>query len=185
MCSSDSHSAPPLTFPPSDMNTRPLPKPTARAGFSLMELMIVLLILVTIAGIAVPRFSSVSDRSNDARRISDMVAVEKALEMYKADHGTYPKVKSWQGDAPNYGGHGYDKNGYIPGLVPDYIQRLPRDPDPEYPDGSKGYLYRSNGQDFKFIAHKTPTSFPKDHRFYDPKRKKYAYQVSSPGGLNW
>jgi len=151
----------------------------------LMELMIVLLILVTIAGIAVPRFSSVSDRSNDARRVSDMVAVEKALEMYKADHGVYPKVQGWQGDAPNYGDHGYDKNGYIPGLVPNYIQRLPRDPDSQYPIGGKGYLYRSNGTDFKFIANKTPTDFPQDHRFYDPKRKKSAYQVSSPGGLKW
>lgn len=150
-----------------------------------MELIIVLMILVTIAGIALPRFSSVTDRSNDTRRISDMVAVEKALEMYKTDHGVYPVVKGWSGDAPNYGSNGYDADGYIPGLVPKYIQRLPRDPDAQYPDGPKGYLYKSNGKDYKLIANKTPTSFPTDHRFFDPKRPKAAYQISSEGGLKW
>ena len=158
---------------------------TPRAGFSLMELVIVLLILVTIAGIALPRFGKVTEKANDSRRIADLQAVEKALEMYKADHGSYPEVSGWSGDAPSYGGHGYDAEGYIPGLVPDYIQMLPRDPDKQYPDGSKGYLYKSNGKEYKFLAHKTPTTFPTDHRFYDSKRSTWAYQVSSKGGAGW
>lgn len=169
------------------MKTFLSPNRVRRAGFSLMELIIVLLILVTIAGIALPRFGKVTDRANDARRIADLNAVEKALEMYHADHGTYPSTSSaWSGDAPNYGGHAYTADDpYIPGLIPDYIQMLPRDPDKAYPDGSKGYLYKSNGKDYKFLAHQTPTSFPTDHRYFDPNRKTWAYQVSSKGGANW
>ena len=154
-------------------------------GFSLVEWVIVLLILLTIAGVALPRFGQVTERANDMRRIADLEAVEEALEMYKADHGTYPKVSGWSGDAPRYGGHGYGVDGYIPGLVPDYIQMLPRDPDKQHPTGGKGYLYKSDGTDYKFIANKTPGSFPSSHRFFDPKRADWAYQVSSEGGAGW
>ena len=151
-----------------------------------MELIIVLLILVTIAGIALPRFGKVAERANDTRRIADLNAVEKALEMYHADNGAYPVVNGWSGDAPSFGGHGYTATDpYIPGLVPDYIAMLPSDPDKSYPTGAKGYLYKSNGKDYKFLANKTPSSFPSDHRYFDPARKTSAYQVSSVGGANW
>ena len=158
---------------------------TPSSGFSLMELVIVLLILVTIAGIALPRLGQVSERANDTRRIADLEAVEKALELYKADHGGYPEVKGWSGDPDKYGGKGYGADGYIPGLVPDYIQMLPRDPNRQYPDSGKGYIYKSDGKEYKLLAHKTPMSYPTDHRFYDPRRSTWAYQVSSKGGLDW
>ena len=156
------------------------------AGFSMMELIIVLLILVTIAGIALPRFGTATERANDTRRITDLNSVQKALEMYFVDNGTYPVVSGWSGDAPNYGGHGYSTaDPYIPGLVPEYMEMLPRDPDRAFPDGSKGYLYRSDGSDYKFIAHQTPTSYPTDHRYFDTARPTWSYQVSSKGGTSW
>lgn len=168
------------------MKTFRTPPATARAGFSLMELIVVLIIIVTIAGIAMPRFGKTTARSNDARRIADLTAVEKALEMYKLDHGVYPSTDGkWVGDAEAYGGKGYGAKGYIPGLVPDYMQMLPRDPDKIYPDKNHGYLYRSDGTNYKFLAWNTPTNFPKDHRFFDPKRPKSSYQVSSKGARNW
>ena len=62
---------------------------------------------------------------------------------------------------------------------------LPSDPDPAFPAGSAGYLYRSNGEDFNFLAHRTPEEFPTDHRFYDSLRPTWAWQVSSPGAESW
>ena len=106
--------------------------------------------------------------------------------MYHADHGTYPVVNGWSGDTASYGGHGYTADDpYIPGLIPDYIAMLPRDPNRKHPADNKGYLYKSNGTDFKVLAYGTPTTFPTDHRYYDPTRPTYAYQVSSKGGAAW
>jgi prepilin-type N-terminal cleavage/methylation domain-containing protein len=162
------------------------PANKARAGFSLMELIIVLLILVTIAGIALPRLGSATERAYDMRRMADLNTIQKALELYHADNGTYPVVSGWSGDAPSYGGHGYTSTDpYIPGLIPDYLEMLPKDPDTAYPVSGKGYLYKSNGTNYKVLAHQTPNKYPDDHRYYDPIRKTWSYQVSSKGGASW
>ncbi len=151
-----------------------------------MELIIVLLIIVTIAGIALPRFGKATERANDTRRIADLNTIQKALELYFAENGTYPLAADWSGDAPSYGGHGYTATDpYILGLVPDFIEMLPRDPNKAYPAESHGYIYKSDGKDYKVLAHETPTSFPTDHRFFDSARPTWAYQVSSKGGANW
>ena len=159
---------------------------SGRSGFSLVELVVVMTILTIIAGIALPRFTQFKEKAQDGRRISDLVQIEKALEAYFVENGSYPTTGgAWRGEAPHHGALGYDANGYIPGLVPDYMKELPRDPHPEYPTGNRGYLYKSNGTDYKFLAHNTPTNFPTDHRFLDTLRQTWAYQVSSEGGVNW
>ncbi len=156
-----------------------------RAGFSLIELIVVMVILVTLAGVVVPRLGERSEQAYDARRKSDLVAVEQALNLFHLDNGHYPQTSGWSGEAPSYGAHGYDETGYIPGLVPNYLPMLPSDPDPRYPTGSFGYLYRSNGTDFKFLAYRTPDTYPTDHRFFDSRRPTTAWQVSSQGGAAW
>ncbi len=151
-----------------------------------MELVIVLMVIVTIAGIAMPRLGSASERAFNARRVSDLSTLQKALELYHADNGIYPVVSGWSGDAPKYGGHGYTQvDPYIPGLIPEYIDMLPADPDAGFPTGSKGYLYKSDGDEYKVLAHQTPSKFPTDHRFFDSVRPTWAYQVSSKGGADW
>lgn len=168
------------------MSRHSFPMRTARAGFSLIELVVTMSILIIIAGVVVPQFSQFGDRANDARRVADLVSVEKALEAYRLQYGTYPTTGgAWRGDAPSYGGLGYDAAGYIPGLVPEFVKELPRDPSNAYPAGGSGYLYRSDGTDYKFLAHATPNEYPADHRFYDARRPTHAYQVSSAGGANW
>ncbi len=146
-------------------------------------------ILSIIAGVAVPQLGRFSSKARDARRVSDLKTVEAALEAYRVDFGTYPPAaggaNAWSGDAPSYGGYGYDASGYILGLVPEYIKELPRDPSGDNPQGGSGYLYRTNGTDYKFLAHQTAESFPTNHRFFDPRRPSHAYQVSSPGGAGW
>lgn len=63
---------------------------TNETGFTLMELLIVMAVLVILASIVIPRFAG---RTEDARRskaISDLENVGVALDMYEADNGTYP-----------------------------------------------------------------------------------------------
>ncbi len=61
-----------------------------KAGFSLIELLIVIAILgiLSVAGIGL--YTSSLGKSRDARRKSDLSTIQKALESYYNDYGTYP-----------------------------------------------------------------------------------------------
>jgi prepilin-type N-terminal cleavage/methylation domain-containing protein len=155
-------------------------------AFTLLEVLIVVVLLGILAAIMTPSVASARRDARDGRRMQDMRAVEKALEMYINDWGVYPIVSGWSADAPSYGGRGYTgPTGYIPGLGPDYILELPRDPNGAYPSGGRGYLYYSDGFDYKFLAHQTPDSFPVDNPLFDPVRPTWAWAIFTPGGRNW
>ena len=158
-----------------------------QAGFTIIEMLIVVTILAMLAGILIPVLEDAAQASRDARRASDLKTVQAALESFKRVVGTYPDTAgAWQGDAPNFGSFGYDAVGYIPGIVPDYMQSLPKDPSSEFPDGADGgYMFRSDGTDFKMVVNIAPESYPAGNPFFDPTRPNTAWQVCSPGGYNW
>lgn len=159
----------------------------SRSGFTIIEMLIVVTILALLAGILIPVLEQESQRARDGRRAGDLRTVASALATYRSLNGVYPDTAdAWQGDSPPFGDHGYGPTGYIPGLVPDFLPVLPKDPSPAYPNASgAGYMYRSDGQDFKFVINATPTTFPLGNIFFDPARPDTAWQVSSPGGYNW
>ncbi len=158
------------------------------SGFTIIEMLIVVTILAMLAGVLVPVLEDAGASARDARRAADLKAVQSALEAYKRENGTYPSTDNgWLTDAPagNPPADPYGPNGYIPGLVPNYMQTLPKDPDSNYPNADAGYYYRSDGTDYKFMAFKTPESYPTGNPFYDPTNPNQAWQISSPGGYNW
>lgn len=75
------------------MNDRPLSKPFSQGGFTLIELMVVMVILGVLAGLIVPR---IMDRPEEARRTKaavDIQALDQALKLYKLDNGLYPSTE--------------------------------------------------------------------------------------------
>ncbi len=157
-----------------------------QAGFTIIEMLIVVTILAMLAGILIPVLEDAAKSSRDARRAADLKNVQAALESYKRVVGTYPNTgDEWFGDMSDNGGYGYDIAGYIPNVVPDYLPALPKDPDSRYPTASAGYMYRSDGVNYKMVCDGTPESFPAGNPFYDPQRAATAWQISSPGGYNW
>lgn|GEM_PF-45570 len=87
-------------------------------GFTLIELMVVMVILGILASLIVPR---IMDRPEEARRTKAMVdiqALEQALQLYKLDNGQYPTTE--QGlqaliEAPSVGrlARKWRKGGYL------------------------------------------------------------------------
>lgn len=61
-------------------------------GFSLIEIMVVVVILGILSAIVVPK---IMNRPDDARRVKvkqDILAIQNALDLYKLDNGFYPST---------------------------------------------------------------------------------------------
>jgi general secretion pathway protein G len=68
-------------------------KKRPQQGFTLIELMVVIVILGILAGLIIPR---IMDRPEEARRTKAKVQIESiegALRLYKLDNGVYPSTE--------------------------------------------------------------------------------------------
>lgn len=61
-----------------------------KAGFTIVELLIVIVVIGILAAITIVAYNGIQDRTNDASVKSDLTALMKKFELYKVDKGTYP-----------------------------------------------------------------------------------------------
>ena len=61
-----------------------------RRGFTLIELMVVIAIIIILAAIAIPNYLTMTARAKKSRVASDFAAIATALETYRTDWNTYP-----------------------------------------------------------------------------------------------
>lgn len=62
-------------------------------GFTLIELMVVIVILGILVGIVAPRLMGRPDEAKQLKAKADMQALETALKLYKLDSGMYPSTQ--------------------------------------------------------------------------------------------
>jgi general secretion pathway protein G len=94
-------------------------------GFTLIEVMVVVVILGILAAIIVPRIMDAPDKARVAKAKQDIAALQSALNMYKLDNYVYPSTQQGlealvappQGDPP--------ARNWKPG---GYLEHLPKDP---------------------------------------------------------
>lgn len=73
-----------------------------RQGFTLVELLIVVIILGILAAIAIPKFASSTDDAKGAAAEADLRHLRNAVERYALEHGgVYPGLMKWTGLAPS------------------------------------------------------------------------------------
>jgi prepilin-type N-terminal cleavage/methylation domain-containing protein len=122
-------------------------------GFTLIELLIVIAIVGVLSTVVLASLNSARAKARDSARISNVKEVQKALAIFHSDYGSYPVSATWSGNGSDYGSlSNTGVNGYIPNLAPTYIKELPIDPNQT---ASNGYIYKSNGSDYFFMAHGT------------------------------
>lgn len=64
-----------------------------QAGFTLIELMVVVIIIAILAGLIIPRFMGETDKAKQAKAKMQIESLESALKMYKLDNGSYPTTE--------------------------------------------------------------------------------------------
>ena len=66
-----------------------------RKGFTLIELMIVIAIIIILAAIAIPNYLRMTDRARRSRVAGDFASIATALEAYSVDWGQYPEATAF------------------------------------------------------------------------------------------
>jgi general secretion pathway protein G len=95
------------------------------AGFTLIEVMVVVVILAILASIIVPKIMSRPEQAKMTKAKEDVLTLENALELYKLDNGFYPTTEQGlqalveQPTTPPVPEHW---------LANGYIKELPNDP---------------------------------------------------------
>ncbi len=59
-------------------------------GFTLLELMIVVMVISILASITIPNLLTALDRGKQKRTMTELRAIATALQAYAVDHGNYP-----------------------------------------------------------------------------------------------
>ncbi len=92
-------------------------------GFTLIEIMVVIIILGVLAGLIIPR---IMDRPEEAKQLKAMIQIESletALQLYKLDNGSYPDTEQGlqalvqqpdTGQVKNWRKGGYLEKGKLP-----------------------------------------------------------------------
>ena len=63
---------------------------SSNRGFTIVELLIVIVVIGILAGISIVAYSGVQQRATNAKTINDIASVKKLIEAYAVENGFYP-----------------------------------------------------------------------------------------------
>lgn len=120
------------------MHARQLPRAPKPRGFTLLELLVVLVVLGLLAGIVAPKYFSQLGKSEVKVARAQIEGLAKALDLYRLDTGHYPNTEQGlnalvarPANAPKWGGP--------------YLQKgVPLDP------WGRDYIYVSPGENGEY-----------------------------------
>jgi len=72
-----------------------LKKLSSQKGFTLLELLVVIVVIGILALLVIPNLTSAPKKARDIQRKTDLRAVQKALEEYYVSNSAYPVTTVW------------------------------------------------------------------------------------------
>lgn len=93
---------------------------TKQSGFTLIEVMVVIVILAIMAGLVVPKVVGQSDKARVKTTETALSATSNAIDMFKVDNGRYPTTQEGLNAliTPPQGAKNWPEGGYIKGGFP-------------------------------------------------------------------
>ena len=136
------------------------------AGFSLVEILVVIAIIGILIPVLYANFGEGREQSRDAERQTTPRTLQSALELYKNEHGRYPEqcpggLGGWSGQPGTNYECASGNNEYIIGnanegrLFSAYIQRLPEDKVLNGQNSGYAYTVNADGSVYKLMAFRT------------------------------
>lgn len=122
------------------------------SGFTLVELLIVIVIIGILASIGLGSFNTAQMKSRDSKRKTNLQQIANALEIYYNDKGTYPasnvagKIMGCGAGAVlecNWGVDTFSNTSPNPDTV--YMIKLPTDP-----SSNRNYFYKATSSNSKY-----------------------------------
>lgn len=104
----------------------------SRRGFTLIEVMVVVLIIAALAGMVLPRVLNRADEARKDIARGEIAAIKTALDLFRLDFGRYPTEKEGLGALMSDPGQSGNWKG-------PYLQSAPQDP------WKQDYRYKSPG----------------------------------------
>lgn len=159
-------------------------------GFTIVELLIVIVVIGILAAITVVAYNGVQNRAHNAQRKQDLAALAKGLELYRVDNNQYPNPGLWGSMCVS--DPGWDCWDVPSGnrLLPaQYMSKMPQDP--KYNGGNQtarpspyttrayGYQTDSSGSGY-ILATYMPGLSPSDPHYWDGST-----DLGTGGWLNW
>lgn len=65
-------------------------------GFTLMEVMLVVVLIGVLAALAMPTFNGQVDRAKTGRAVAEIKSIRTLVEIYKLEHGKYPTTTQFE-----------------------------------------------------------------------------------------
>jgi prepilin-type N-terminal cleavage/methylation domain-containing protein len=148
-----------------------------RRGFTIVELLIVIVVIGILAAITIVAYNGIQDRARFTKDQTNLKTLNNAVIQYQTFNGSYPNTSTiWR----NQSGYG---DSFIPGIKPDILSTLPSE---SQNSGDYTYYYISDGTNYKLIRHTPGTpGLPAVERtgnpLIDPNRPTWAWGYWTPG----
>ena len=81
---------------------------TKRGGFTIVELLIVIVVIAILAAISVVAYTGIQQRARDTQRKSDLSNLSKAIKLYQVDRGDYAQAGCGSGSGSGWLHSDYD-----------------------------------------------------------------------------
>jgi prepilin-type N-terminal cleavage/methylation domain-containing protein len=132
-------------------------RPNNNQGFTIVELLIVIVVIAILAAISIVAYNGIQTRAKEASALSDINSVHKKIGLYYAENGSYPRTANalfvdwntrtvrWDANCPYGGG--------VSDWVPD-VGTLPQSKQPSIgaETWSGCYIYVSDGESYILSA---------------------------------
>jgi general secretion pathway protein G len=120
-------------------------------GFTIVELLIVIVVIAILAAIGIVAYTGVQQRARNAIRSQDIASIQKALELFRVQHGRYPYAEAPGTNVPSGFTSSYPTSGYSFSVATDdswlrelrtsgFMSSMPKDPTN---NNQRHYIYLS------------------------------------------